>query len=188
MKMHAIGLSKWIALGGVLVAIGVLTAIGAGRTRGSRAYGWRIALWSLAVAMMSGGMLYTGQARAASTHDAASAASDRDNVSADNPEPKCYKPAPPIKTCYRRVPVPEDPDYPDAPPDKPTDKPTDDPKDEPKEELKDAPEDGAKLPAPTCYSTPPPPEKEPPPPPKPEPDTNEGKTPDKEPEVMCYYF
>jgi NADH:ubiquinone oxidoreductase subunit K len=177
MKTTAITFSRWIVLGAILATIGILTLIA--RRRGSRLYGWRIALWALALSLMGSGSLLAAPASSGkgSTTVAIDNTGAAETSADDEIAPKCYKPMP---TCYKPLPPPpppeEDPDG-DKDDDKGDDKDGDD-ADGPK------PDDPVILcyePMPSCYEPiapePPPvvqptcyaPMPEPPPPPPPEP-------------------
>lgn len=114
MKTAALSFGRWFFLGAILFVIGALTVAGAGRRRGSKAYGWRIALWALALSMMGGGTVLA--APQVKSPDAAAI----DNTGAaeiglgDEIVPKCYKPMPeeeepkpPPTLCYRTMPNPD---------------------------------------------------------------------------------
>jgi hypothetical protein len=61
MKTMAVAAWKYVLVGGLLVAIGILLATGAGRRRGTRAYRWRLAMWTLVLSLIGGaGFVVTG--------------------------------------------------------------------------------------------------------------------------------
>ena len=194
MKVHLWTAGRWVALAGIFIAIGALMAVGSGRRRGTKAYGWRIALWGLAVALMSGGALLVSQAQAGKKPPSKTIAVDGEKVSHDEPRAKCYDPMPPPK-CYKPLPPPEeDPEEvkpPDPPPTCYAPMPTC------YEPMPPEPPTPPEV-QPTCYEAmPPEPPPEPPPPeiptcyapmPPPDPGPDESKTEAPEdPQMLCYY-
>ncbi len=145
MKTHLWTAGRWIALAGIFVAIGALMVVGSGRNRGTKAYGWRIALWGLAVSLMSGGALFVSQAQAGKKPPAKVNAVDGDEASKEEPRKMCYKTLP-VPDCYKPMPPPED-----------------DPEAEPEEVTPPEPPPKCYAPMPTCYEPMPP---DPPPPPE----------------------
>ncbi len=157
MKTAALSFGRWIFLGAILFAIGLLTLVGAGRRRGTKSYGWRIALWAFALSMMGGGVVLAAPQVKSPDGAAIDNTGAADFGQGDEIAPKCYKPMPvedepepPPALCYRALPDPEPPDDP------PTDPPEDD---------GDDPGDDPPPPdvTPTCYM----PMIAPPPPPPP---------------------
>jgi hypothetical protein len=191
MKTIAIGFGKWIVLGVIFAAIGLLMALPAGRRRGTRTYGWRIALWAFAITVMAGAPVLFSASNEAMA--AVSQADEYEDGEADKPQPKCYKPIMrktcyvPVRTCY--APMPEPPDPP-PPPDDDDDDGDDDGKDgktvEPGPGIPDPPVMCYKpMPMPTCYE---------PMPPDPDPDPEPKLVPESEPEpdsddpsISCYF-
>ena len=57
MKDIVISMWKWIVVGVLLAAIGIFLVTGLGRRRGTRSYRWRMALWTLSLALLSGGVM-----------------------------------------------------------------------------------------------------------------------------------
>lgn len=156
---------RWIALAGIFIAIGALMAVGSGRNRGTRAYGWRIALWGLAVSLMSGGALFVAQAHAGKKPPAKVNAVDGDKASKEEPRKMCYKTLP-MPDCY--MPLPPLEDDPEVPPLE------DDPEGEPEEVRPPDPPPKCYAPMPTCYEPMPP---EPPQPPEVQPTCYEAMPP-----------
>ncbi len=156
MKTAALSFGRWIFLGGILFTIGILTVVGAGRRRGSKSYGWRIALWALALSMMGGGTLMAAP-QAKNPDSTAIDTTDAAEFSAgDEIMPKCYKPMP---TCYKPMPPPPPPpDTPQPDGDKPDGSDDGDNTDDAAGDKPTPPEV-----MPTCYEAVP----EPPPPPPP---------------------
>lgn len=108
MKEYIGSLGKWVVAGLLLAAIGALMMTGAGRRRGTKAYGWRIALWGLAVALMGGAPFVSGQASASQKGWKADASVSGEVDDQDDPRPRCYRPMP-QPTCYKPMPPPQDP-------------------------------------------------------------------------------
>lgn len=164
MKIAALSFGRWILLGAILFAVGILTVFGA-RRRGSKTYGWRIALWALALSMMGGGAVMAspqtkGPDAAAIDNTGAAEFGEADEIlpKCAQPMPTCYKPQPP-KMCYRTLPPTEPPE--DPPPVPPEDgDPDDDKNDGDKDEgVGDVPKPPVVMPS--CYEAMP----DPPPPP-----------------------
>ncbi|MBM4355648.1 MAG: hypothetical protein FJ109_17975 [Deltaproteobacteria bacterium] len=59
MKTMAVAAWKWILIGALVAAIGILLVVG-GRRRGTRLYRLRMSLWATVLALLGGGMLMVG--------------------------------------------------------------------------------------------------------------------------------
>jgi len=80
MKEYALSMWKWILISGLLLAVGVLLLLGMGRKRGTRTYRWRMALWSLALTLLGGGVILS----------AGCAGEGREKTGSDTLQPTCY--------------------------------------------------------------------------------------------------
>ncbi len=60
MKQVLGGGAKWLVVGALVVLVGLLLLLRVGRTRGTRAYRWRMALWRTALGLAGGTFLFLG--------------------------------------------------------------------------------------------------------------------------------
>jgi len=60
MKENLASTGRWLVVGAALAAIAVLVVLGLGRTRGSRTYRWRMALWTLVIGLTGGTIFWAG--------------------------------------------------------------------------------------------------------------------------------
>lgn len=160
MKEYVVSWGKWILAGLLLAGVGALMMTGAGRKRGTRLYGWRIALWGLAITLMGSAPYFIAEAKAAEKVWQGDADLETEMDELGQPRPKCYKPAPPPKPrpmCYKPKPPPKDP-----PPDENEESAEEDPP--PPIKTCYAPMPTCYEPMPTCYE----PIPDPPPPPPPD--------------------
>ena len=59
MKDVALSMWKWIAVAILVGTVGGMLLLGIGRRRGTRAYRWRLALWTLALSLLGGTVMMT---------------------------------------------------------------------------------------------------------------------------------
>jgi hypothetical protein len=84
MKEFLITFWRWIAVGALLLAVGAMLTVGLGRRRGTRTYRWRMALWTLALALM-GGTVFTVASCDSSGRDFVMCYKDTASMDAEQP-------------------------------------------------------------------------------------------------------